>query len=79
MYILSISFIHFLYLRWRAYRTRFCVLGQNLCAGTGLCGLQGASRGLAGSSRSLTWPPVDDGTGDIYGSKVSKTTLGPII
>ena len=44
---------------WRCYRIRFCVLGQNLCVATGLYGLQGPPR-------DLPWPPVDDGTNDIY-------------
>ena len=34
----------------------------NQCTGTGLCDLQGASRGIHGSSRGLP----DDGTDDIY-------------
>ena len=36
-----------------------------------------ASRLPPGVPRGLPWPPVHDGTDDIYSSKVSNTTLGP--
>ena len=35
-----------------------------------------ASRGPPVAFRGLRWPPVDDGMDNIYGSKVSNTTLG---
>ena len=37
----------------------------------------GVRRGLQGASRSLPRPLLDNGTDNIYSSKVSNTTWGP--
>ena len=52
--------------------------GRDCRSGPKICARELASVASRATPRGLPWPSVDDGTDDMYSSKVSNTTLGPI-